>query len=138
MDDGRYYLLDVVRVRVAYPELARTVKAGIERYNPDITLIEDEGSGASLIADLDSKDIPTTAVKTRDDKVTRLARVAAIIENGNVNLPDDAHWKGDFLHEVLAFPSGRYDDQVDSMTQALIWMKDYRPGGGFWFGKFNS
>ena len=26
--------------------------------------------------------------------------------------------------EVLAFPAGRNDDQVDSMTQALIWMKD--------------
>ena len=28
MDDGNYYLLDLVRVRAAYPELIKTVKAG--------------------------------------------------------------------------------------------------------------
>lgn len=53
-----------------------------------------------------------------------------MIENGNVNLPRDAHWRDDFLVEVLAFPHGKNDDQVDSMTQALIWMKDDKPTGG--------
>ncbi|WP_032996456.1 phage terminase large subunit, partial [Mesorhizobium sp. LSHC412B00] len=47
----------------------------------------------------------------------RLSRVAAMIENGNVNLPKDAHWRDDLLLEVLAFPHGKHDDQVDSMTQ---------------------
>lgn len=114
------------------------MKAAIETHNPDIVLIEDAGSGASLIADLESQDIPTTAVKARHDKESRLARVAAIIENGNVHLPRDAHWKGDFMVEVLAFPNGRHDDQVDSMTQALIWMKDYRPTGGYYVGTFSG
>ena len=99
-------------------------------------LIEEAGSGFSLIADLDSQGISTTPVKSRTDKESRLSRVAAMIENGNVHLPKDAHWKGDFLQEVLSFPNGRHDDQVDSMTQALIWMKDYKPTGGFWVGKF--
>ncbi len=53
-----------------------------------------------------------------------------MIENGNVNLPRDAHWRDDFLVEVLTFPHGKHDDQVDSMTQALIWMKDDKPTGG--------
>ena len=113
MDDGNFYLLDLVRARASYPELIKKVKAGIETQNPDIVLIEDAGSGSSLIADLDSQFIPTTAVKARLDKETRLARVAAMIENGNVYLPRDAHWKDDFMVEVLAFPNGRNDDQVE-------------------------
>ncbi|MER8843689.1 phage terminase large subunit, partial [Mesorhizobium australicum] len=96
----------------------------------------DAGSGSSLIADLESQDISTTPVKARTDKESRLSRVAAMIENGNVNLPKDAHWRDDFLLEVLAFPHGKHDDQVDSMTQALIWMKDDKPTGRFYFGKF--
>ena len=72
------------------------------------------------------------------DKETRLSRVAAMIENGNVYLPRDAHWKDDFMVEVLAFPNGRNDDQVDSMTQALIWMKDDSSKGRAFVGKFSG
>lgn len=136
MDSDNYYLLDLVRIRAAYPELIKRVKAGIETHNPDIVLIEDAGSGSSLIADLESQRIPTTAVKARLDKETRLSRVAAMIENGNVHLPRDAPWREDFMVEVLAFPAGRNDDQVDSMTQALIWMKDDSSKGGGFVGKF--
>lgn len=135
-DVNNYYLLDLVRVRAAYPELIKVVRSSLAEHDPDIILIEDAGSGSSLIADLDSQDISTTPVKTRIDKESRLSRIAAMIENGNVHLPKDAHWKDDFLLEVLAFPHGRHDDQVDSMTQALIWMKDDRPTGGFYFGTF--
>jgi predicted phage terminase large subunit-like protein len=134
-DDNNYYLLDLVRVRAAYPDLINTVKGSIEKHEPDIVLIEDAGSGSSLIADLDYQGIPTRPVKARLDKESRLSRVSAMIENGNVHLPKDAHWKDDFMLEVLAFPNGRHDDQVDSMSQALIWMKDDKPTGGFYIGK---
>ncbi|MER8649642.1 phage terminase large subunit [Mesorhizobium sp. M0586] len=135
-DDNNYYLLDLVRVRAAYPDLIKAVKNSLLEHDPDIILIEDAGSGSSLIADLESQDISTTPVKARTDKESRLSRVAAMIENGNVNLPKDAHWRNDFLLEVLAFPHGKHDDQVDSMTQALIWMKDDKPTGRFYVGKF--
>ncbi|WP_027055218.1 phage terminase large subunit [Mesorhizobium erdmanii] len=135
-DGSNYYLIDIVRIRAAYPDLVRSVRGALEQYNPDIILIEDAGSGSSLIADLDSHGIATTPVKARTDKESRLSRVAAMIENGNVYLPRDTHWRDDFLLEVLAFPHGRHDDQVDSMTQALIWMKDDRPTGGFYYGTF--
>lgn len=137
MDGSNYYLLDVVRVRAAYPELIKRVKSEIASHNPDIILIEDAGSGSSLIADLESQHISTTEVRAKLDKETRLSRVAAMIENGNVYLPKDAHWKDDFINEVSSFPNARNDDQVDSMTQALIWMKDDSSKGGGFVGKFN-
>ena len=43
------------------------------------------------------------------------------IEAGQVFLPKDAPWLGDFLDELLAFPTGRHDDQVDSVSQFLAW-----------------
>lgn len=33
-----------------------------------------------------------------------------MIENGNVHLPKEAHWKDDFLLEILALPHGEHDD----------------------------
>ncbi len=36
-------------------------------------------------------------------------------------LPERAPWLDDFRLEVLAFPYGRFDDQVDSLSQFLTW-----------------
>ena len=43
-------------------------------------------------------------------------------------LPESAPWLKDFQNELLAFPNGRHDDQVDSLAQALAWLtKPKRP-----------
>ena len=52
-----------------------------------------------------------------DDSVT------STIENGFVHLPDKAPWLGEYLHELVCFPNGKYDDQADSTSQALDWFK---------------
>jgi phage terminase large subunit-like protein len=41
-----------------------------------------------------------------------------------VILPDNAKKRyrvNDFIEECVAFPNGAHDDQVDAMTQALVW-----------------
>ena len=47
--------------------------------------------------------------------------MSGIIEAGRVVLPSDATWLAEFEHEVLAFPGGKYDDQVDALTHLLRW-----------------
>ena len=42
------------------------------------------------------------------------------IEQGFVRLPVSASWKEVFIAEAAAFPNGKYDDQVDSMSQLLF------------------
>lgn len=51
----------------------------------------------------------------------RLEGESAVIEAGRVFLPERAHWREDFVAELLAFPYGRFDDQVDSTSQFLAW-----------------
>jgi hypothetical protein len=45
-------------------------------------------------------------------------------------LPAEAPWLEDFLHEVSAFPKGKYDDQVDSLAQFLDWFNKPMPHAG--------
>ena len=47
----------------------------------------------------------------------------AIIENGFVYVPHEAPWLPEYLHELSTFPNSKYDDQVDSTTQALVYMR---------------
>ena len=64
-------------------------------------------------------------IKPLGTKADRLVAQTAKIEAGHVLLPKEAPWLSDFLNEVLAFPNGRHDDQVDSMSQFLNWVQEY-------------
>jgi predicted phage terminase large subunit-like protein len=46
------------------------------------------------------------------------------MEAGQVFIPESAPWLADYLNEILAFPNGKYDDQVDSTSQFLTWERD--------------
>ncbi len=45
----------------------------------------------------------------------------AAIEAGQVILPERKPWLDEFKAEIMAFPNGRFDDQVDSVSQFLGW-----------------
>src|SRR5947199_10838853 len=49
---NHYYLLDVVRRRLNYPELKRMVRDQERRFEPHTVLVEDKASGTQLIQDL--------------------------------------------------------------------------------------
>jgi hypothetical protein len=66
------------------------------------------------------------AVDPESDKVTRMATQAAKLEAGQVFLPHNAAWLDEFKSELLQFPHGRHDDQVDSLSQFLIWIQKRR------------
>jgi predicted phage terminase large subunit-like protein len=45
------------------------------------------------------------------------------IEAGQVHLPARENWLEDFRAELLQFPHGKHDDQVDSLSQFLTWIE---------------
>jgi predicted phage terminase large subunit-like protein len=49
--------------------------------------------------------------------------VSADFEAGRVHVPTEAHWLNDYIKELLTFPKGRHDDQVDSTAQVLDWLR---------------
>jgi predicted phage terminase large subunit-like protein len=126
---GLYYLLDLVRVRLGFPALKRKVIELYERWarlqKPTI-LIEDAGSGTSLIQELYDHDIPAIGIRSEGDKVMRMSAQTPKIEAGAVHLPRQALWLDDLKSELLAFPHGLHDDQVDSISQALNWISQPR------------
>jgi predicted phage terminase large subunit-like protein len=60
-------------------------------------------------------------IRPEKDKITRLSAQSAKIEAGQLLLPIKAPWLEDFKAELLAFPGGRHDDQVDALSQFLGW-----------------
>jgi predicted phage terminase large subunit-like protein len=117
------YLLDLWRERVDYPELRRAVSRLREKYAGAALLVEDKGSGTSLIQDLRAENRAVIGINPEGDKLTRAAKTSAQFEAGAVFFPKAAPWLSALKAELLGFPNVRYDDQVDSVTQALAWIE---------------
>ncbi len=124
--DRGYYLLDVFRKRLNYPDLKRAVRAQAEKHNPTCIFIEDKASGTQLIQDLQAEGV--FGVKAYEpppgsDKIIRFHAQTAEFENGRVFLPHSAPWLDEYIRELTSFPVCKYDDQVDSTAQALEYLR---------------
>jgi len=124
-----FYLIDVWKRRVEFPELKAMVAALGEQYGPHAVLVEDKASGQSLIQELqrDTR-LPILPIKVDSDKVSRAFAVTPTIEAGRVLLPEGAPWVADYVDTMAGFPRVAHDDDVDSTTQALNYL--VRMGSG--------
>jgi len=119
-----FYLLDVWRGRVEFPELKKVAISLYDRDVPNAVLVEDAASGQSLIQELQRNTaMPILPVKVDSNKVARANAITPLIEAGKVFLPKNAPWLYDYIEELSGFPNAEHDDQVDSTTQALSFMR---------------
>lgn len=123
-DSSRIYLLDVWRQRAEYPMVRKSIFAMYERWpTTNKILIENRTSGKSIVKDLSNTTLPILPVLGEGDKTVRLMTVSGMIEAGKVVLPESAPWLYEYETEICQFPLGRHDDQVDSTSQALSYLK---------------
>jgi predicted phage terminase large subunit-like protein len=65
---------------------------------------------------------------TRGDKATRAASIRGRMALIGLYVPADAPWLPDLRAELLAFPTGRHDDQVDALGLCGQLMDRFAPG----------
>lgn len=125
-------LLSAWKARLEFPELKRAVQQFHSEDQPDTILIEDKGSGISLIQELRSMDVPVENFSygrgskgVSNDKVARANMVADIFASGYVWAPE-RRFADECIEECAEFPYGDHDDYVDSVVQALL---RFRSGG---------
>lgn len=121
---GRAFLLDIWRRRVDFPGLKRAVIAQRQIWKADHVVIEQSSNGMALCQQLITEGPfrpivwPPPGIR-QFDKAERLIAQTGQIEEGRVWLPASLEGLDTFLSELRAFPDGRYDDQVDTLTQML-------------------
>jgi predicted phage terminase large subunit-like protein len=96
-------------------------------------LIEDKANGPAIISEL-QKEIPgIMAINPEGGKIARAQATAPLWESGSIELPDPqvfhVPWIEDYIHNICTFPKAAHDDDMDSTSQALIYMRN-RLGGG--------
>jgi len=123
------YLLDQARGKWEEPELietARTFWQKQARAGHEVRMgrlrsmaIEDKVSGTSLIQFLRRDGIPILEIKRLKDKVSRARDVTPLMSSGYMFVPKFEDWYDDYETEMLSFPKGSHDDQVDPTIDAL-------------------
>jgi predicted phage terminase large subunit-like protein len=127
LENDKFYLIDVFRQRLNYPDLKRAIISHASEYGSPSVVIEDKSSGTQLIQDLRNEgilDVVEYKPPAGADKIVRLHACSDRFENGRVLLPARALWLDDYITELIGFPGVKHDDQVDSTTQALDYLRE--------------
>lgn len=122
LEEHQWYLLDVFRKRLDFPDLKRAVIDLRNRYRADKVIMEEAGSGYALYQDLRATgDLRLVMISPASSKEERFNGCLAEVEAGHFLLPVEAPWLDDFRRELQAFPDGKHDDQVDSFSQFVLY-----------------
>jgi hypothetical protein len=103
------------------------------RWKADRILIENASVGHGLFSDLKrdmrglseamhcSPGCAPILIRPDGSKQDRFFTSVERLYNGFAKLPREAPWLDALRHELISFPDGRNDDQVDSISQFLNW-----------------
>lgn len=140
-----FYLLDVWRKKVTFPDLIAAIKTQAAAYNPTAVLIEDSASGQSALQTIKAETkLPVIPAAAKNSKVARAENISPLFESGRVLLPEQSPpWLEPWIEEHVKFPAGKHDDQVDTTSYALERLRGHSgpdvapsglvtPGGSTW------
>ena len=102
----------------------------VERHRLPTIWVEKVGFQLALIQQARREGLPVRELVPDKDKVARAMPATAALEGGRVLLPQAAPWLRDFIDEILSFPVGAHDDQVDVLSYAVDVMRRGYAGGG--------
>ena len=122
-----YTLIDRYKEKLEFDDLYNTVVGRYLQDRPHALLIEKKASGISLIQSLKNSQhriplVPIERTKREGSKLDRAYQTVPTFAAGLVHFPASAYWLHDYIETMVGFPDAAHDDDVDSTTQALIWI----------------
>ncbi|MGL4367580.1 MAG: phage terminase large subunit [Brevinemataceae bacterium] len=124
--DKKFYIIDIFQRKLLFPELKRKIKSLYDQYNPKKLIIENKASGTALIQQIRQEyHIYPIAYDPKLSKKDRIMVNSGMIEARQVLLPRGASFLEELEKEVVTFPYGKHDDQLDALSQMLDNMKSF-------------
>jgi len=114
---GELLLLDLARARVDPEEHWDLVRGLVERWQAKL-FVEASQFGTDLVYTAGREGAALEKLEADTDKYTRAVPAARRIRQGTVFFPAAAAWLPDLVDELLLFPGGAHDDQVDVVAYA--------------------
>lgn len=113
-------ILEVIRKRLEAPDIIPLLKKALADWQLDYIGIERAGYQLALVQMARREGLPVVELKADRDKVSRAMPLSARMEQGQVYFIENALWFDELERELLQFPEGEHDDQVDSLAYAIL------------------
>lgn len=113
-------ILEVIRKRLEAPDIIPLLKKALTDWQLDYIGIERAGYQLALVQMARREGLPVVELKADRDKVSRAMPLSARMEQGQVYFIENALWFDELERELLQFPEGEHDDQVDSLAYAIL------------------
>lgn len=121
LEPSRLILRHIERVRIEGAEHVKMVRDLWDTWKPSYIGIEEAMQGTMTIDYARREGIVVLGLKHKSkDKTFRAKDAQLLLEMRRVYFPKKASWLGDYEHELLLFPSGTHDDQVDVTAYAAM------------------
>lgn len=123
---NKYYLIDLVRQRMDFEKSKMAIIKMLEKHPMTrAVVVEDKANGPAIISSLSNSINKIIAFDPKGKKYERAQIAAPLFESGSVLLPrrEEAPWIDDYISELKHFDNGKFDDQVDSTSQAIIYLE---------------
>lgn len=128
------YVLDRFKARASFTETCQAIKQMVAKFpNARAVLVESAANGDAAVNTLQATIRGILLVTPEGGKKSRAAAVQPQIEAGQVLLPRprfadgqlriEYAWVEDFAEKCSLFPKGEHDDDVDALTQALVYLQ---------------
>ncbi len=119
---ANFYILGNWTKSISFTEALNLLQR-VRADNPNVirTLIEDKANGTAILDTLRSKISGLIAIEPKGGKEARAWAMQPVQEAGNIYLPEGADWVEPFVGEFAVFPNGAHDDQVDALSQGVIY-----------------
>lgn len=116
----RAYLVDVFREKLDFVAVEKAIYMQAERWKTNVVVIEAVSTGMALFQRLwFAGKLNITSDKPQRAKAERIIDESHAIYRGEIFIPRQADWLEGFRREILNFPNGKHDDQVDSLSLFL-------------------
>ena len=119
--EGRMYLMDLWRKQSASDEWIEAFCDLVTLWKP-VGWAEEKGqisAGIGPALDKRQRELKAYVYRqqfpTRGDKAVRAQSIRGRMALQGLYVPDKASWYSAFRSELLSFPAGKYDDQVDAL-----------------------
>lgn len=132
-DQSTIYVLDVIRARMDSLEIIETLFELNAKWNPEMVAIEKgliEKSIGPLIRDEMFKRNSFFSIWSKmptKDKESRGRSIQGRMRAGGIRFDKDNEWYPSFEEEMLSFPRGIHDDQVDAMAWLGLMLDSLAP-----------
>lgn len=114
--DKSVLILDVTRERMESTKHIELIKQVYSKWSPSLIGIEKVQYQTALINDALNIGLPIKPLVPDKDKLVRTYPIANLLSVGKIYFLQNADWLYEFENELIHFPKGKNNDQVDAFA----------------------